>query len=89
MAKKSLSPYCFKTLLKTKINGTKIQLRAYQTRKGLIDATTGAEIPVNIFFYEINASDGGYKKVYDLATAHATYEKMIEFEKRQLIIGKD
>ena len=85
MAEKSLSPYCFKTLLKTKINGTKIQLRAYQTRKGLVDVK-GNELPVQVFFYEIICSDGGYKKTTDKKRAHALYEKMIEFEQRQLTI---
>lgn len=89
MAKRKLSPYCFRTIKRTKVNGVKIALRTYQTRNGLIDEITKVEIPVNIFFYEIKASDGGYKKVHDLQTAQTIFEQMVEFEKRQMIIGKE
>lgn len=89
MAKKSKSPYYFRTIKRTKVNSVKIALRAYQTRKGLIDEITKAEIPVNIFFYEVKSSDGGYKKVFDIQTAQTAFEQMIEFEKRQMIIKED
>ena len=88
MAKKILSLYCYRTLKSTKVNGVKIALRTRQTRNGLTDAN-GNEIPVNIFFYEVKASDGGYKKVFDLTAAQTIFEKMVEFEKKQTVISEE
>ena len=88
MAERKLNPYCYRTLKRAKANGVKIVLRTRQTRNGLTDAN-GNKIPVNIFFYEVKASDGGYKKVFDLTTAQTIFEKMVEFEKRQMVIGEE
>lgn len=61
MAKKMRSPYMLRTLKRTKVNGVKIALKAYQTRPNQTDSH-GNKIPVNIFYYEVTSSDGGYKK---------------------------
>ena len=83
MAKK-LSPYQNKTLRHTKVQNVKCRLSAYQTKA--IDPTSGIQQPHAVLYYEVKASDGSYKKLYNEQDAIRAYENLIEFEKRQLSI---
>lgn len=80
MARKSLSPF----IKKTEVNGVKIKLSAYQTRKE--DSKTGQAQPLIVFYYEISGSDGSYRKLNNWQDALAVYNNLIEFEKRQLCL---
>lgn len=82
MAKKCLSPYQNKTYRRTKVNGVKCKLTAYQTRR--FDPASGEEQPHIVFYWEVSASDGSYRKLLDEQAAIAAYEQLIEFEKRQM-----
>ena len=61
MAKKTLSSYMNKTIKRTKIQGVKCKLSAYQTKT--IDPGSGLQQPMMVFYYEVSASDGSYKKL--------------------------
>lgn len=83
MAKK-LSPYCNKILRRAKIQNVKCKLSAYQTKA--FDPLSGEEIPLRIFYYEVSASDGSYRKLTNKQDAIEAFEKLVEFEKRQTCI---
>ena len=57
MTKQSkFNPYCMRTIKRTKVNGVRIYLKAYQTKqKDLL----GEPIPASVFFYQVTSSDGG------------------------------
>ena len=61
MAKKQLSPYVNKTLKRAKIQSVKCKLSVYQTRA--IDPVCGLQQPYIVFYYEVSASDGSYRKL--------------------------
>lgn len=86
MATKILSPYMNKTLRQKKVWNIKCKLTAYQTRK--TDPGSGQEQPLIVFYYEVKASDGSYKKFRpdQKADAELAFENLIEFEKRQMVI---
>lgn len=81
MSKKNLSPYQTKYLRRAKIQNVKCKLSAYQTRA--IDPLTGQEQPLIVFYYEVSASDGSYKKLTNKEDAEKAFEQLVEFEKRQ------
>lgn len=57
MAKqKKFNPYCMRTIKRTKVNGVRIYLKAYQTKP---QDLCGQPVPERIFFYQITSSDGG------------------------------
>ena len=84
MAKKTLSPYMNKTINRTNIHGVKCKLSAYQTRA--IDPRSGLQQPHVVFYYEVSASDGSYKKLLNEQDAIKAFEQLVEFEKRQMVI---
>lgn len=84
MAKKNTSPYQNKTLRRTKVQNVKCRLSAYQTKA--ICPASGLERPHIVLYYEVKASDGSYKKLYNEQDAINAYENLIEFKKRQLSI---
>lgn len=76
--KKEVSPFCFRQIARSvKVNGVKIKVREYGSR-------TNKE---QVFFYEVTASDGAYFKTLKKQDALDKFNKLIEFEKRQLTIG--
>ena len=84
MAKqKKFNPYCMRTIKRTKVNGVRIYLKAYQTKP---QDLCGQPVPERIFFYQITSSDGGGVKCADKDNALLKYEQMIEFEKRQTMM---
>lgn len=57
MAKQSkFNPYYMRTIKRTKVNGVRIYLKAYQTKP---QDLCGQPVPERIFFYQITSSDGG------------------------------
>lgn len=85
MARK-YNPYSFRTLKKTKVNGVKIQLRSYGT-KPFTEIATGIEYPRQDIYFEIRSNQGLYIKETNPDSAIEKYNRVIEFEKRQLYIS--
>lgn len=83
---KHFSPYSFRTLKKTKVNGVKIQLRSYGT-KPYTEIKTGIERPRLDIYFEIRSNQGLYIKETNPDSAIEKYNRVIEFEKRQLNIN--
>ena len=85
MARK-YNPFSFWTLKKTKVNGVKIQLRSYGT-KPYTEIETGIEHPRRDIYFEIRSNQGLYIKETNSDSAIEKYNRVIEFEKRQLNIN--
>ena len=81
---KYFSPYSFRTLKKTKVNGIKIQLRSYGTKP--YTEIDGIEYPRRDIYFEIRSNQGLYIKETDPDSAIEKYNRAIEFEKQQLSI---
>ena len=79
--KKTLSPYMNKTIKRIKIQGVKCKLSCYLPRhkEGLAD-------PNIVFYYEVSASDGSYKKLLNEQDAIKAFAQLVEFEKRQMVM---
>lgn len=61
MAKqKKFSPYCMRTIKRTKVNGVRIYLKAYRTKP---QDLCGQPVSERIFFYQITSSDGGVSRL--------------------------
>lgn len=82
MAKKSLSHYTLKTIKRAKINNVKCYLRAYQTKS--VDPVSLEKRPLIVFYYEVTASDGSYRKLTNEQDALKAFEELVAFEKRHM-----
>lgn len=70
------SPYVLRIIARAKINNVKLYLKKYCLRA---DNDT-------VLFYEVKASDGSYFKTTSEASAQERFERLKEFEKKQLTI---
>lgn len=72
-----------KRLQSTKVNGVRVYMKAYQTKPR---NQKGEPVPVTVFYYTVEATDGSKRKIMQYEEALLKYKQLVAFEKRQMEI---